>query len=74
MRIVERYSHLNGWEHIMVHKPQVWHEIEEVIAIINAEEIRTKVSKEKTKAGRMLYSPGHLNQRFKEEFFDPGLA
>lgn len=26
MRIVETYSHLNGWEHIMVHMPQLWRE------------------------------------------------
>lgn len=68
MRIVERYSHLNGWEHIKVHKPHVWDEIEEVIATIGAEEIRTKVSKERGKIGRMLFSPTHLNRRFKDEF------
>lgn len=68
MRILERYSHLNGWEHIKVHKPQVWDDIEKVIATIDAEEIRTKASKERGMVGRMLYSPVHLNQRFKEEF------
>lgn len=68
MRILERYSHLNGWEHIKVHKPQVWDDIEEVVAKIDAEEIRTKASKERGMVGRMLYSPVHLNQRFKEEF------
>lgn len=70
MRIIERYSHLNGWEHIKVHKPRVWDEIEEVIATIDAEEIRTKASKERgmredalfaeppqsTIQGRVLYS------------------
>lgn len=68
MRILERYSHLNGWEHIKVHKPQVWDDIEKVIATIDAEEIRTKASKERGMVGRMLYSPVHLNQRLKEEF------
>lgn len=68
MRIVERYSHLNGWEHIKVHKPQVWDEIEEVIATINAEEVRTKESRERGMVGRMLFAPTHLNRRFREEF------
>ena len=68
MRIVERYSHLNGWEHIKVHKPHVWDEIEEVVATISAEEIRTKESMERGKIGRLLFSPTHLNRRFKDEF------
>lgn len=72
MRIVEMYSHLNGWEHIQVHKPQVWLDITEVIGIIDAEMIRTKESKEKGKIGRMLFSPEHLNRRFKKEFSQRG--
>ena len=68
MRIVERYSHLNGWEHIQVHKPHVWNEIEKVVATIGAEEVRTKESKDRGMVGRMLFSPTHLNRRFKEEF------
>ncbi len=37
MRIVEQYSHLNGREHILVHKPQIWQEILAVIQNIDAE-------------------------------------
>lgn len=68
MRIVERYSHLNGWEHIKVHKPHVWDEIEEVIATIAAKEVRTKESRERGRIGRMLFSPTDLNRRFQGEF------
>jgi len=66
MRIVEMYSHLNGHEHMLVHKPHIWAEIEETVNAIDAEECRTKVSKEKSMAGRLLYSPTDLNGRFRE--------
>lgn len=36
MRIVELYSHLNGQEHILVHKSALWKEIEQVIATVDA--------------------------------------
>lgn len=68
MRIVERYSHLNGWEHIMVHKAHVWRDIETVIAGIDAADYRTKVSQEKGIVGNLLYSPTALNERFKQDF------
>lgn len=72
MRIIEQYSHLNGWEHILVHKPQAWDEICEVISLVDAEQVRTKESKERGMVGRMLFSPTHINQRFKEEFASRG--
>ena len=67
MRVVKQYSHLNGWEHIMVHKPQIWDDITETIEGIDAEACRTKISKEKTMPGKVLYSPTDLNDSFKEE-------
>ena len=57
MKIEKTYSHLNGLEWILVHQPATWKQIEEVIAGIDAESCRTKVSKEKDKAGQLLYSP-----------------
>lgn len=47
MKIAETYSHLNGLEFLLVHKPQLWQEIETVIAAVDAGRCRTKVSKEK---------------------------
>lgn len=67
MRIVELYSHLNGFEHIHYHNKEAWDHIEKIITNIDAEDCRTKVSKEKNMIGKMLYSPIELNKRFKEQ-------
>jgi hypothetical protein len=64
MKILEKYSHLNGLEYLLVHKPSLWNEIEKVIMNINAEHCRTKVSKEKKMKGRLLYSPIQMNAAF----------
>lgn len=66
MKIIETYSHLNGLEFLLVHKPSLWHEIQNVIHSINANECKTKVSKEKNMKGRLLYSPIDLNKEFKK--------
>lgn len=66
MKIVERYSHLNGYEYLIVHKPGLWQEIEYVINEVDAEACKTKISKEKTMKGKLLYSPKEMNSRFKE--------
>ncbi|MCY4210944.1 MAG: hypothetical protein OXE97_07895 [Gammaproteobacteria bacterium] len=39
MRIVETYSHLNGLEYLLVHKPRLWQEIQEVIQEVDGEEL-----------------------------------
>lgn len=65
MRIEKIYSHLNGKEYIQVHFPEIWTEIETVITSIDAELCLTKISKEKGKNGKMLYSPKDLNNEFK---------
>lgn len=72
MRIATYYSHLNGREHILVHKPELWYEIEEVISVVNAEGCRTKESKEKRMMGRMLYSPTDMNACFRTELKSRG--
>lgn len=68
MRIVEQYSHLNGLEYLLVHKPQLWDEIQQVIAGIDAEACRTKVSKEKRTKDQVFYSPIDMNKRMSEAF------
>lgn len=65
MRIAEMYSHLNGYEFIKVHRPHIWDEILEIIDNVDAAACKTKISKEKTKLGRTLYSPIDLNVEFK---------
>lgn len=72
MRIVEYYSHLNGLEYLMVHKPELWDEIQQVIANVDATQFKTKVSKEKTMAGKMLYAPIEMNKAMDAEFQDRG--
>jgi hypothetical protein len=66
MKIIETYSHLNGLEFLMVHEPALWTEIQDVIAAVDAEVCKTKVSKEKTKKGRILYSPKDMNSSFSQ--------
>lgn len=72
MKIATFYSHLNGYEYLLVHKPHVWEAIETAIASVDASACRTKVSKEKRMMGKVLYSPDALNNRFKSEFKDRG--
>jgi hypothetical protein len=64
MQIVKYHSHLNGYEWLLVHHPRVWKEINGVIRSIDAEKCKTKVSKEKTMVGKILYSPEDLNSSF----------
>ncbi len=65
MKIIETYSHLNGLEYLLVHKPILWQEIQEVISSVDAEKCRTKESKEKRMKGKILYSPVAMNRDFK---------
>jgi hypothetical protein len=62
MRIVEKYSHLNGLEFLLVHKPSLWKEIQDVIAGTDAGNCRTKVSKEVRTKGKLFYSPLAMNK------------
>ncbi len=66
MKIVETYSHLNGWEFLIVHQPNLWKEIQDVVAAVKAEDCKTKVSKEKTMKGKLLYSPVAMNSVFSQ--------
>ena len=66
MRIVYEYSHLGGSEILKVRYPKIEEEIYEVIKSVKGN--RSKVSKEKTMQGKMLYSPVNLNQQFLEAF------
>ncbi|MGA2976693.1 MAG: BglII/BstYI family type II restriction endonuclease [Spirochaetia bacterium] len=65
MKIVQQYSHLNGLEFLLVHKLQLWKEIQSVIRSVDAEKCKTKVSKEKGMKGKLLYSPIQMNLEFK---------
>jgi hypothetical protein len=62
------YSHLNGYEFLLVHQPNLWQEIVGAIQSVDTDGAFDKVSKEKTKKGKILYSPAKLNKLFKAEF------
>lgn len=66
MKIVETYSHLNGLEFLIVRKPGLWQEIQDVINSIDAETCKTKRSKEKRMVGKLLFSPIDMNAAFKK--------
>lgn len=68
MRIAALHSHLNGHEWLLVHEPGVWREIERIIAGIDAEKLRTKISRERTMRGRALFSPIELNRTMSSAF------
>ena len=65
MHLVSKYSHFNGEEYLLVHKPNLWEEVREVIAEVDAESCKTKISKEKTIPSKTLYSPPDMNKAFK---------
>ena len=66
MRIQAKYSHLNGEEYLLVHRKQLWDEVKEVVAEVDAAACRTKVSREKTMPGKVLFSPADMNRAFKD--------
>ena len=68
MRIGARYSHLNGEEFLIVHRKALWEEVLAVIESVDAESCRTKVSRERTKAGDLLYSPVDMNKAMETGF------
>lgn len=72
MRIVEKYSHLNGEEYLIVHKRALYDEILAVIDQVDANNYRTKESKEKTMMGEMLFNPGEINKEFGRIFYSYG--
>ncbi|MDR7420502.1 MAG: BglII/BstYI family type II restriction endonuclease [Armatimonadota bacterium] len=64
---VFEYSHLGGSEILQLRYPEINAQIDEVIGTVQLPK-KTKVSKEKTRPGRLLYSPVELNRKFREEF------
>lgn len=74
MKIVQTYSHLNGLEYLLVHKKQLWDEVRKVIEAVDGKACKTKVSKEKTMTGKVLYSPIDMNDSFSGLLSEQGWA
>lgn len=72
MKIAAQYSFNNGLEEINSRFANLLSEIKYCIGNIDASEARTKISEEKTKLGRVLYSPVQLNEFFKKELYPNG--
>ena len=68
MILAQKYSHLNGEEYLIVHHNKLYEEIRNIISYVNADDFKTKISKEKTKKGRKLYSPVEINKMFDAKF------
>ena len=72
MKIIYEYSHLGGSEILRVRYPEMEKEILDIINLVEGH--RTKISKEKTKMGKALYSPKDMNAQFANAFNDRGYA
>jgi hypothetical protein len=57
MMIAAKYSHLNGEEHLIEHRRQLWDQVQSVVAKVDAEECRTKRSQESRKRGQSCIRP-----------------
>ncbi|CAG0941029.1 hypothetical protein ANRL1_00355 [Anaerolineae bacterium] len=68
MKIVGVYSFNNGKEIIEARFAKELHEVEHVVAAVDSRKHKTKVSKEKTMPGKILYKPSSLNIAFRQEF------
>lgn len=72
MKIAQTYSHLNGLEYLLVHKKHLWEEVQQVIRSVDGNACKTKISKEKTMAGKVLFSPVDMNKCFSNHLCERG--
>ncbi len=61
MRLVERHSHLGGYEHIVVHKPWLWKEIEDIAAAVDANVCSTQITSEQDMSDELFYHADAIN-------------
>ena len=72
MTILGNYSFAGGEDFISSKYPELYKEIENAIASVDASKCLTKESKEKTMLGKILYSPVCLNEEFAKYLFPRG--
>jgi len=68
VKIGQVYSHLNGVEFLLVHKRDLWEEIQNAVWNVDAGKAFDNTSRKKTMVGRRRYSPSRLNALFQQEF------
>ncbi len=72
MHVVAEHSHRQGRKFIEREHPKELDEILAVIRDVDAERFKTKVSKEKTMRGRLLYAPKEMNKEFEGKLGELG--
>ena len=72
MKVISEFSQKNGKEFISNEFPNELSEIYEVIEGVNLMDFKTKISREKTMPGELLYSPSELNREYKRRFNNLG--
>lgn len=71
MKIANMYSHLNGYEFMLVHRQDLWAEIENAIKGIDANDY-VKFSRDKVRTGKPLYDQKRINKEFGHILFPQG--
>lgn len=74
MIIAGEYSFNSGKEIVESQYTNELREVKEIIQLVNSTDFKTKVGKERTRSGRMLYSPRQLNLTFASLFLERGWA
>ena len=68
MKIANLYSHLNGYEYMLVHRKELWEQIVNAITSIDANAY-TKTSNAKPHRGKILYDQKAINKQFEQILF-----
>ncbi len=71
MKIANLYSHLNGYEYMLVHRHELWNQIVNAIESIDANNY-LKISKAKATMGKTFYNQVALNKEFENILFPQG--
>jgi hypothetical protein len=66
MKISGTYSHINGLEYLLVHRPEVWHELQIVVATADSESCKVEMVGEETTKGVAHYSSIRMRKQFHE--------
>ncbi len=72
MRILGKYAFNNGEEFLMANYSSLLPEIFTIIEQIDSKLYKTKISKEKTMPGKLLFNPVEINDAFKAAFDSKG--
>lgn len=67
VRITSYYSHINGLEYLLVHKPGIWEEIKSVVSYVRTESLLVRWTKKKGRT-QLGYPPVDLERVFKKRF------